>query len=212
MDRRLQHEFEDELFKRNDTVGHRFWFTRSKLLDFINRVNVFKQKENKQPGDYNFLKRYDVVTIGNVDKLVLAGSHSSLKFFVCLEELYDVIRDAHVACGHGGEKRTEKELDKTYANITREQIKLFLARCQNCQLKKSKHNKGVVVRPIMSSRFNSRGQVDLIDLQSQPDGDYRYIADHIAKINSLSLSLSGGFVAHEWLGMLKFKATDVNTG
>jgi hypothetical protein len=44
--------------------------------------------------------------------------------------------------------------------------------------------KGVVVRPILSSSFNSRGHVDLVDMQSMPDGIYRSIMnyeDHLTK-------------------------------
>jgi hypothetical protein len=42
-------------------------------------------------------------------------------------------------------------------------------------LKKAKVKKSVVVKPIVSKDFNSRCQVDLIDLQSRPDGEYKFI-------------------------------------
>ena len=35
--------------------------------------------------------------------------------------------------------------------------------------------KGVVVKPIVTSEMNKRCQVDCIDMQSNPDGEYRYI-------------------------------------
>ena len=38
--------------------------------------------------------------------------------------------------------------------------------------------KSVVVKPIVSNEFNSRCQVDLIDMQSQPDGEYNFILDY----------------------------------
>ncbi|XP_008189275.1 KRAB-A domain-containing protein 2-like, partial [Acyrthosiphon pisum] len=44
--------------------------------------------------------------------------------------------------------------------------------------------KGLVVKPIISSEMNSRCQVDLIDMQAQPDGNYRFILvyqDHLTK-------------------------------
>ena len=44
--------------------------------------------------------------------------------------------------------------------------------------------KGVVVKPIMSSEFASRGQVDLIDIQSLSQGVYKFITvypDHLTK-------------------------------
>jgi len=44
--------------------------------------------------------------------------------------------------------------------------------------------RGLVVRPILSDYMNSRCQVDLIDMQSEPDGYYRFITnyqDHLTK-------------------------------
>jgi hypothetical protein len=44
--------------------------------------------------------------------------------------------------------------------------------CEECQLKKRKiASKGLVFKPLLSKDFNSRGQVDLVDMQSMRDGD-----------------------------------------
>lgn len=43
---------------------------------------------------------------------------------------------------------------------------------------------GVVVKPLLFKELNARGQVDLIDYQSQSDGDYRFVMvyqDHLTK-------------------------------
>jgi hypothetical protein len=37
---------------------------------------------------------------------------------------------------------------------------------------KEKNCKGLVVKPLLSKDFNSRGQVDLVDMQSMRDGDF----------------------------------------
>lgn len=66
----------------------------------------------------------------------------------------------------------------------REMIALFIQCCQSCELKKNKVKKGIVTKPIISSNFNSRCQMDLIDLQSKPDEDYKFILnyqDHFTK-------------------------------
>ena len=58
----------------------------------------------KEPKDYQLLKWYDVVQIGNTVKLiypVVEGS-SSIKYYVRKEEIFDVIHDAHLAIVHGG--------------------------------------------------------------------------------------------------------------
>jgi hypothetical protein len=50
--------------------------------------------------------------------------------------------------------------------------------CEECKLRRRGQLKGVVVRPILSSSFNSRGHVDLVDMQSMPDGIYRSIMNY----------------------------------
>ena len=100
-----------------------------------------------------------------------------------LEDIYDVIRCTHIATGHGGHDRMTKELNKRYANITKDSIQLFMSYCQECQ-KKRKMTKGVVVWPIITKEFSSRGEVDLIDMQSLAQNDYKWIMvyqDHLTK-------------------------------
>ena len=49
-------------------------------------------------------------------------------------------------------------------------------------------SKGLVVKPLLSKDFNSRGQVDLVDMQSMPDGDFKFIMhyqDHLTKFSVL---------------------------
>ena len=66
----------------------------------------------------------------------------------------------------------EGELKKKYCNVTRQVINLYLALCEQCQLKEKTMKRGLVERPILSHYMNSRCQVDLIDMQSDPDGYY----------------------------------------
>ncbi|XP_070180796.1 KRAB-A domain-containing protein 2-like [Littorina saxatilis] len=158
---------------QRQSVGHVKWFTQEDLTTMTERVRQLKLgSQKKTPNDYKLVKRYDVIEVAHFQRLILAGSNPA-RYFVALEDVYNVIKEAHAACGNGDEKLMEKELHKKYANVTRQQIKIFLALCQNCTLKKAKLNKGVVVRPILSNNFNSRGQVDLIDFQSQHDGEFR---------------------------------------
>jgi hypothetical protein len=44
---------------------------------------------------------------------------------------------------------------------------------------------GLVVKPLLSKDFNCRGQVDLVDMQSMPDGDFKFIMhyqDHLTNL------------------------------
>ena len=63
-----------------------------------------------------------------------------------------------------------------YGNITREAVELFKSCCVTCQeIRKRPMTKGVVVKPILSKDFGSRSQVDLIDMQSSPQSNYKWI-------------------------------------
>ena len=98
--------------------------------------------------------------------------------------MYDVIKKSHFSLNHAGRDKMQKELNRKYVNIPLQAINLFKSMCDECQLRRKGQRKGVVVRPILSSSFNSRGQVDLIDMQSMPDGNYKFIMnyqDHLTK-------------------------------
>ena len=71
-----------------------------------------------------------------------------------------------------------KKTSEQYANITKKNINTCLHLCEICQLKKSKFRKSIVVKPIISDNWNSRCQVDLIDMQNQKDGGSRFILNY----------------------------------
>jgi len=65
---------------------------------------------------------------------------------------------------------------------------VYLALCEHCQLKKKTPKRGFVLRPILSHYMNSGCQVDLIDMQYEPDGYYQLIMnyeDHLTKFTIL---------------------------
>ena len=57
--------------------------------------------------------------------------------------------------------------------------------CEECVVKQPKRPaKSLVHKPIRSNEFQSRYQVDLIDMQSEADGEYKWIVnlqDHFTK-------------------------------
>ena len=108
------------------------------------------------------LKRYKIKEI---------EGNSSINYYVRREDIFGVIYDAHLAIGHGVRNRTIKETQTKYKNIIAESIMPYLSLRVPC-LKKSKVlKKGLVIKPVIFSEMNSRAQLDLIDMQSQPDGD-----------------------------------------
>ena len=86
-----------------------------------------------------------------------------------------------------------KEVQKKYKNITQEHISLYLSICTSCLKKSSVPKKGMVVKPMVYRYMNPRGQVDLIDMQSQPDGEFKWILvyqDHLTKFVQLRATKS----------------------
>jgi hypothetical protein len=62
-----------------------------------------------------------------------------------------------------------KEANKKYANVSIEALELFKELCEECQLKERKlASKGLVVKPIVSKEFNSRGQIPMNDFALWP--------------------------------------------
>ncbi|KRY43622.1 KRAB-A domain-containing protein 2 [Trichinella britovi] len=66
------------------------------------------------------------------------------------------------------------------ANVTQEACHLFLTFCEECHKKRArKLPKSPVVKPLVSTNLMSRAQVDLINFQTMPDGDFKYIMTYL---------------------------------
>ncbi|KRY06940.1 KRAB-A domain-containing protein 2 [Trichinella britovi] len=64
--------------------------------------------------------------------------------------MFDVINDAHQKIDHGGEKKTFREAQNKWANVTQEACHLFLTFCEECHKKRArKLPKSLVVKPLM---------------------------------------------------------------
>ena len=141
--------------------------------------------------NYYLLSKFEIVLCGDVVKLIEKRADSSVPplYYVTIEDTFDIIKRAHLSTGYGGRDRMIKELQKKYANITTKSIELFKSLCEECQKKRKRPTtKGVVVRPILSKDFSSRGQVELIDMQSMAHMNYKWIMvyqDHLTKFGVL---------------------------
>lgn len=165
-----------------------------------------KSGNEKSSKDYRRIKKYDVINIGGVKKLILPLSEANkdIKYYVRDEEIFYLIHEEHSGCGHGGRDRTEKAVFQKYANITRCEVQMYLDLCIICEQKRSQKKKGIVVKPLLYNEINERAQVDLIDMQTCPDGEYKFIMtyqDHLTKYVVLRplKSKSASAVAYELL-------------
>ncbi|XP_037367457.1 SCAN domain-containing protein 3-like [Talpa occidentalis] len=150
-------------------------FSKAKYCQLIKEVKEAKAKAKKESVDYRRLARFDVILVQGNEKLIEAvnGDTDKIRYYLHSEDLFDILHDTHLSIGHGGRTRMEKELQAKYKNITKEVIMLYLTLCKPCQQKNSKLKKVLTYKPL--KEVNSRCQVDLIDMQLNPDGEYKFI-------------------------------------
>ena len=88
---------------------------------------------------------------------------------LAIDELYDTLDSLHRLEGnHAGRTILYKQAALKYHGVTDKICGLFVKTCQVCFLKKAKMSlKSVVIKPITSTDFFSRAQIDLIDMNDQ---------------------------------------------
>ena len=104
---------------------------------------------------------------------------------VTRESLFQNIKKCHERVGHSGREKTWSEVQANYSWIRYDIISLFLKTCSQCSLRKPLKNRPCG-KPIISLGFLSRLQIDLIDMTSRPDQDFKWILhmrDHFSKFN-----------------------------
>ncbi len=104
------------------------------------------------------------------------------------DQVFDAINSAHEAIGHAKTERTYKMVSQKYSNISRAMVAMFIRMCPRCATHKIVPAIDMQRKPIISETFNDRGQIDLIDMQSCPDGPFRWILhyqDHLTKFSYL---------------------------
>jgi uncharacterized protein YqgV (UPF0045/DUF77 family) len=100
-------------------------------------VKEAKSVKGKQTVDDWRLRRYDILNIGGEEKLTvpLSAEKTEILYYVTLDEMFNVIHEAHIAVGQGGRTRMIKELNRQYKNVTVESIVTYLKLCESCQKK-----------------------------------------------------------------------------
>ena len=168
--------------KKGSSSSH---LSDEKYQTILSRLEQLNQGAKKSAKDYRLVKHYQQKTDLCQGILVVQLRHPITGLlYLSQSQIFDAIREEHLVTGHGARDIMHQKTKLKYANITKDQLQLFADLCEECQLKKKKVRKSLVVKPIVSRHFNHRCQCDLIDMQSEPDGDYRFILnyqDHLTK-------------------------------
>ena len=154
---------------KEEKIRRYYWLREYKVVDFSGATKVVKQKDYKLA--------YDAITSElKLDKLPRMAHE---------DELFDILYRCHIhALGHAAGRRMADHLKSYYNNISRTICNIFTSFCAGCAQSNKRYGKPQAYRPIISETFNSRGQIDLIDMQAAPDGEYKWILqyiDHLTK-------------------------------
>ncbi|XP_035950446.1 KRAB-A domain-containing protein 2 [Halichoerus grypus] len=161
-------------------------FSKEKYFQTIKEVKEAKEKGKKSSRDYRRAAKYDVISVQGTEKLIEAthGERDRIRYYVHKEELFDILHDTHLNIGHGGRTRMLKELQGKYGNVTKEVIVLYLTLCKQCHQKNPVPKRGLAPRPMAFKDTDSRCQVEVLDMQSNADGEFKFILyyqDHLTK-------------------------------
>ena len=110
-------------------------FTKERYEELVSDINDIKNgRRKKEARDYSLSKRYDVMQISNIEKLIypVVEGTTTIRYYVTKEEIFDILNEAHIDTGHGGRNSMYKEVQKKYENITQEHISLYLSICTSC--------------------------------------------------------------------------------
>ena len=176
----FRNSFDRKIDELDEKKGLSSTFLSNDKYQFImHRLKEIASGAKKDAKDHRLVKRYDIEVTRTptitIERLFKAGTNL---VFVTKSELFNVIHELHLLKGHGARDVMFHEAKERYANVTREVLQLYVDACEECQLKRKKVRKSLVVKPIISKAMNSRAQVDLIDMQSQPDGNYKWIMNY----------------------------------
>ncbi|KAL4122644.1 hypothetical protein QTP88_014934 [Uroleucon formosanum] len=145
----------DTIIKNTTTERNNSTFLLKEKYDFlISEVKRIKTGKKESPRDYWLVQRYDMIEVQGNEKLIRPMKENS-----------DIIFYVH-----------DEELYEILLNIH-----LSIGHGGRDRMIEKK---GIVTNPMIFSELNSRCQLDLIDYQSQADGEYKFVLvyqDHLIK-------------------------------
>jgi len=160
----------------------RKYYSNTIYNEFIRKI---EQREQGIPfedkNDYRKVAQYDIEEVAHVKRL---KHKESGKILFRTEDFYEVLRRAHEETVHGGRDVMLNNLRAKYYNINQAVVQKFVSICGICERKRNRVQSKDVKKPILTEDLNGRCQIDLIDYQSRPDGEYKFVLvyqDHFTK-------------------------------
>jgi hypothetical protein len=125
MENTVETKFHDEVIQLLDDNKsiNTIIFTRQRYNETIHSVKEAKSVTKKKQLQRYLTKKYDVLEIVGIEKLVRKGT--DIIYYYTTEELYRLMKTAHSGIGHGGIHKTYKELKKQFASAEKSSNSLF---------------------------------------------------------------------------------------
>lgn len=194
----------DDYFSKFDS-SHALVKSRSDYADLIMFLSgPAKDKTvKKSKADYYAMKNYVVMQgrsiTGERDYLISKKVYEDakdphgdvdilkIKRLAVKEDLFEIIRSHHLLKQHAGMRNTWESIRRSYSNVSRDVVNKYVQLC-TCRVNQRLPSRPEGIKPILSKTFNDRGQIDLIDMQSNIYDGYTWILhyqDHLTKFSYL---------------------------
>ncbi|XP_050524189.1 KRAB-A domain-containing protein 2-like [Daktulosphaira vitifoliae] len=110
----------------NEKNNNSVYLSAVKYNEIVSEIKNVRSSGIKSNKAYRILKKYDLITIGEEDKLILPllEGNTNILYYITNENIYDVLHDVHLSIGHGGKHRMNAEVKKKYKNITQEAVSI----------------------------------------------------------------------------------------
>ncbi|XP_045498460.1 KRAB-A domain-containing protein 2-like [Colias croceus] len=170
-------------YDRQHQGSHRKAWTSERIEEVINDIKRARMPmssgQRKTAMDYYYMKKYDIIANANEDCLIFKRLTDTAPTIRILprEQYFDVLSDIHTSCGHGGRDKILHSIKNKYY-IPKKAVEFFLSLCPVCETKRDAPVKAIVAKPIASRDFNLRGEVDLVDFQYCPDGEFNWLLNY----------------------------------
>ena len=98
-DSEMKMRFEEKLKELVQEKNQNNVFLSAKMyVELVSKIKtIMMSSEQKKPVDYKLLKKYDVLVVGAVEKLICPMSEdtTNVKYFAKLSELYGILAKTH---------------------------------------------------------------------------------------------------------------------
>ena len=132
---------------------------------------------------YAWAMKYQLVTAGNECVLILRSDDAApldqSKTVSHQGWAFDHLHKIHIEGGHCKAKTFAARVEAAHGkSIPRWVPELYVQCCPTCTHRKPRKPSSAGHKPILTKGLGSRGQVDLIDFQSCPDGQFKFLLNY----------------------------------